>query len=112
MGGYVLVELPTGYVATALKPVDVIKGISEACEEGQCRNVLITGKNVRVNLSVVDLLNRAQHVDELKARIAVVAEHDLPLKDVKFLEDATSLGATKIKLFDRIDEAKAWLGVE
>lgn len=110
--GYILVEFPPGYVATDQIPHELYKEIGAACSQAQTSKVLMVAEEVQVELSTGDMFQRGKALEDINASIAVVNKHGLSTDDAKFMESTTALRTSKMKIFETLELAKEWLGVE
>ena len=81
------------------------------CKEASIRNVVVTGSDVKVDLSTLDLLELGNEIANSGLRVAVVETHDATEDDVGFLENVAWNRGGVIQFFDSKEEALEWLGV-
>jgi len=109
--GYVLMERQAGSTVVPGDQPAMQAELLGFCKEANCRNVIITGSDVKVDLSTLDLLELGNEIANSGLRIAVVETHDASADDVSFLENVAWNRGGLIQFFDAEDAALEWLGV-
>lgn len=108
---HIFVERAAGARVVAAEQAVMIHDIMDTCRQSGCKNVLLTGARVKIDMSTLDLLQLGNEVANSRLRIAVVEEHDASAEDTSFLENVAWNRGGLIRFFDNLDAARRWLGI-
>jgi len=109
--GYVLLERQAGSTVVIGDQPAMQAELLGICKQASCRNVIITGSDVKIDLSTLDLLELGNEIANSGLRIAVVESHDATADDVRFLENVAWNRGGVIEFFETEDAAREWLGI-
>jgi hypothetical protein len=92
----------------------ILKMVVQACEEHNCRLVLLDDRRVQYTISIISLYELARSYKEVNifrqiSKVALVS--DLQYKeDNDFFETTSQNRGLNLRVFYDIEQAEAWLG--
>jgi len=108
---YVLVERSKGYEVVLNEMPAMLTELSAACNEANCRKVLILGPRTKVRLETLDIYDLGEQIASSRLQIAIVESHDASADDENFLETVVFNRGGPLQFFINEEEAKDWLGI-
>jgi len=108
---HILVERPPGYEIVHSDQPKALLELSAACNEADCKKVLVVGPRTRVSLSAFDILELGKEIAKLDIRMAIAELHDASTDAVSLLKVVALNRGSKIRFFDNVKDAKDWLEV-
>ena len=109
--GHILVNRPHDYEVVWSEQPAILREISAACKEADCKKVLILGPRTTVRLSVFEICTLGSRIAKMGVRIAVVELHDASNENVEFLENVVRNRGGRIQFFENEQDARTWLGI-
>ena len=109
--GYILVEDPPNYSVVWSDLPSKIEAVSTACEEANCRKVLIRGTTVKMHLTTRELFELGNAIAKLRLQIAIVNTSGVLKEDKALLEEVAANDNSTLRFFDDEDSALDWLCV-
>ena len=108
---YILVERPPAYEVVIDEQLSALLELSAACNNADCKKVLLVGPKTHVKLSAFDILELGREIAKLDLQLAIAEIHDASDDAVDLLESVVSNHGGAIQFFDNVRDAKEWLEI-
>ena len=106
---YILVERPPDYEVVLGEQPKALLELSAACNEADCKKVLVVGPRSRISLSAFDIVEVGKEIGKLDIQMAIAELHDASTDAVSLLKTVALNRGSTIRFFDNVKDAKDWL---